>query len=69
MEWEDPADLSDPGIEPGSPALQVDSLPTELSGKPSGRLSAYNPRTYCSTHNFSFHFIHRETKPLKGEII
>ena len=29
-----PADLSDPGIEPGSPALQVDSLPTELSGKP-----------------------------------
>ena len=29
-----PADLPDPGIEPGSPALQVDSLPTELSGKP-----------------------------------
>ena len=28
-----PADLLDPGIEPGSPALQVDSLPTELSGK------------------------------------
>ena len=24
----------DPGIEPGSPALQADSLPTELSGKP-----------------------------------
>ena len=23
-------DLPDPGIEPGSPALQVDSLPTEL---------------------------------------
>ena len=23
-----------PGVEPGSPALQVDSLPTELSGKP-----------------------------------
>ena len=29
-----PADLPNPGIEPGSPALQVDSLPTELSGKP-----------------------------------
>ena len=29
-----PADLPDPGIEPGSPALQVDSLPTELPGKP-----------------------------------
>ena len=28
-----PADLPDPGIEPLSPALQVDSLPTELQGK------------------------------------
>ena len=28
------ADLLDPGIELGSPALHVDSLPTELSGKP-----------------------------------
>ena len=26
-------DLPDPGIEPGSPALQEDSLPTELPGK------------------------------------
>ena len=26
-------DLSDPGIEPGSPALQADSLPAELPGK------------------------------------
>ena len=25
-------DLPDPGIELGSPALQADSLPTELSG-------------------------------------
>ena len=31
-----PADLPNPVIEPGSPALQVDSLPTELSGKPCG---------------------------------
>ena len=29
-----PGDLPDPGIEPGCPALQVGSLPTELSGKP-----------------------------------
>ena len=29
-----PAGLPKPGIELGSPALQVDSLPTELSGKP-----------------------------------
>ena len=29
-----PVDLPNPGIELGSPALQADSLPTELSGKP-----------------------------------
>ena len=28
-----PVDLPNPGIEPGFPALQVDSLPTELWGK------------------------------------
>ena len=27
-----PVDLPDPGIELGSPALKVDSLPTALSG-------------------------------------
>ena len=27
-------DLPDPGIEPASPALQADSLPTEPAGKP-----------------------------------
>ena len=29
-----PGDLPNPGIEPGSSALQADSLPTELPGKP-----------------------------------
>ena len=29
-----PGDLPDPGIKPESPALQADSLPTELRGKP-----------------------------------
>ena len=29
-----PRDHPNPGIEPKSPALQADSLPTELSGKP-----------------------------------
>ena len=29
-----PTDLPNPGIELGSPALQMNSLPTELSGKP-----------------------------------
>ena len=28
-----PGDVPNPGIEPGSPALQADSLPTELQGK------------------------------------
>ena len=27
-----PGDLPDPGIDPGSPALQADSLPSELQG-------------------------------------
>ena len=29
-----PGDLPDPGIKPGSPALQADALPTEPPGKP-----------------------------------
>ena len=29
-----PGDLSNPGIEPRSPAFQADSLPFELPGKP-----------------------------------
>ena len=29
-----PGDLPDPGIEPGSPALQADALTSELPGKP-----------------------------------
>ena len=29
-----PGDLPDPGIEPGSPALQADTLTSELPGKP-----------------------------------
>ena len=32
-----PWDLPDPGIEPGSPALQADALPSE----PPGKLSLY----------------------------
>ena len=29
-----PGDLPNPGVEPGSPALQVDTLPSKPSGKP-----------------------------------
>ena len=31
-----PGDLPNPGIKPGCPALQSDSLPSESSGKPGG---------------------------------
>ena len=45
-----PADLPDLGIEPGSPALQADSSPTELSGKPTQLLQScptlWNPLDY-----------------------
>ena len=37
LEWVSypcPADLSNPGIEPGSPVLEADSLPAELPGNP-----------------------------------
>ena len=37
LEWlpcPPPGDLPNPGIEPGSPTLQADSLPSELPGKP-----------------------------------
>ena len=39
--WPSPGDLSDPGIELRSPALQADSLPTELWGKPCFTLCAF----------------------------
>ena len=35
-----PGDLPDPGIEPGSPAMQADSLPSGPPGKPSLSLSS-----------------------------
>ena len=36
-----PADLPNPGIEPRSPTLQADSLPTEPPGKPKIRLKGF----------------------------
>ena len=34
LSFPSPGDLSDPGIKPASSALQADSLPPELPGKP-----------------------------------
>ena len=36
-----PVDLPDKGTEPGSPALQADSLPTEPLGKPLGGVETH----------------------------
>ena len=33
-----PGDLPNPGIKPGSPALQADALPSEPPGKPIGKV-------------------------------
>ena len=49
LEWVDypfPVDLPDPEIELGSPALQEDSLPTELPGKPHFIYSSVSILTY-----------------------
>ena len=40
-----PADLPNPGIEPGSPALQADSLP--LSHQEAQRLVGVSPNPFC----------------------
>ena len=34
LPFSSPGDLPNPGIEPGSPALQADALPSEQPGKP-----------------------------------
>ena len=41
-----PGDLPDPGIEPGSPALDADSLPNEIRGKIHYTLYTSNRNTY-----------------------
>ena len=43
-----PGDLPDPGIKPGSPAPQANSLPTELRGKPSTLLHVFKNQLYLS---------------------
>ena len=57
-----PGDLPDPGIKPGSPALQADTLPAEPQGKPNkerGLVPGYFPYL---THVLIFPFYHPPTK-------
>ena len=44
-----PRDLPDPGTEPKSPALQADSLPSKLQGKPKIKIT-YTKKKWCLTH-------------------
>ena len=61
-----PGDLPDPGFEPGSPALQMDSLLSEPPGKPCAYLHLIkkkNPRLWNNTLSFfldSFETVLRE---------
>jgi len=41
--------LPNPEIKPGFPELQVDSFPTELSGKPETKHRTKNKTALCST--------------------
>ena len=41
-----PGDLPNPGVEPRSPTLQVDFLPTELTGKPHIHTNIYKRENY-----------------------
>ena len=44
-----PGDLPDPGIEPGSPALQADALPSKPPGKSLRNVQFPNPETINSS--------------------
>ena len=41
-----PGDLPNPGIEPGSPTLQADALPSEPPGKPNGVMKSWTWLSY-----------------------
>ena len=42
LPWPPPGDLPDPGIEPRSPALQADSLPSESPGEPNTGVGSHS---------------------------
>ena len=54
-----PGDLSNSGIEPGSPALQTDSLPSEPPGEPNKCLNNIKIKT---PSNLKFHTPVKEEK-------
>ena len=60
-----PGDLPHPGIEPGSPALQVDSLPSGLPGKP---IFVVNKVLLGHNHSFSFTFANGYLHTIEAEL-
>ena len=60
MPFPSPGDLPNPGIEPTSPALQVDSLPSEAPGKPHRRPSLFQALTGPKPFEISLFFGHME---------
>ena len=63
LEWvaiPSPADLLDLEIKPGSPALQTDSLPTELSQKPKSSQSRSQIHVLCIGRQIFNNWITRE---------
>ena len=60
-----PGDLPNPGIEPGSPALQADTLPSE----PPGRLTTPLIFSALSGSYYYPYFTDEETEAQRGEVI
>ena len=54
-----PGDLPNPGIKPGSPALQADSLLSEPSGKPDGTIRETIKFVYTHTQAELICEVHR----------
>ena len=48
-------DLPNPGTEPGTPALQVDSLPAELPGKVQYQNSVHKETQMCIEQTFGLY--------------
>ena len=57
-----PGDLSNPGITPGSPKLQADSLPSEPPGKPSWHITGYKKSSSVELQSWSS-FSHSVCQP------
>ena len=59
-----PGDLPNPGIEPGSPALQADSLPTELQGKLNDNKLCAQSLSYIQLFEILWTVAHQASPPM-----